>query len=50
MTREEKLRIEALCKAYDCSMDEFLDALENNIVCEQISIQIHFNKTGELPK
>lgn len=34
----------------DCCIEMLIDALQNNIVREQISIQVHYLKTGELPE
>ena len=38
-----------LCKNNDCDMPTLIDAVMSNVVSEQISIQIHYKKTGELP-
>jgi len=48
--RELLIRIMAIAERYECTPHEFLDACENNVVGEQISVQLHYCKTGELPK
>jgi len=47
MTRQA---LEGLCERNDCTMDQLIDALMSNVVSEQLSVQIHYNKTGELPQ
>ena len=42
--------LEGMCENNNCSMDDLIDAMMSNVVSEQISIQIHYNKTGELPE
>jgi DNA-binding Xre family transcriptional regulator len=44
MTRQA---LEILCNENNCTIDELVDALMNNIVAEQISIQIHYKKIGQ---
>lgn len=40
--------LKEIAKNNDCSMEELIDALMSNVVREQLSIQIKYNKTGEL--
>jgi len=47
MTRQA---LAELCAANGCTINELVDAMMANVVREQISIQINYNKTGELPK
>ncbi|HEX2959106.1 MAG TPA: hypothetical protein VHO70_19880 [Chitinispirillaceae bacterium] len=42
--------LQDICEQNDCTMDVLFEALTKNIVREQLSDQIHFQKTGELPK
>lgn len=49
-TKFEIQTLKDIAKNNDCTMEQLIDALMSNIVTEQISIQIHFNKTGELPQ
>ena len=49
MTREQKKRIENIADAFECSVDCLLDALECNVVSEQIGWQVRYQQTGKLP-
>jgi hypothetical protein len=40
--------IEEIAVLNECSFDDVIEALEKNVVREQLSIQLHFMKTGEL--
>jgi hypothetical protein len=48
ITKFEAETLRDLCINNDCDMETLFDALENNIVTEQLSIQIKYLKTGEL--
>ncbi len=41
--------IEEIADLNGCSFDDVIEALEKNIIREQLSIQLYFQKTGELP-
>ncbi|MDD5688599.1 MAG: hypothetical protein PHE88_12295 [Elusimicrobia bacterium] len=41
--------IEEIANLNGCSFDDVIEALEKNVIREQLSIQLHFQKTGELP-
>jgi hypothetical protein len=49
-TKFEIETLREICRENDCDMEMLIDALMNNIVSEQLSIQIYYIKTGELPQ
>jgi len=50
LTAFEKQTLREMCERNDCDMETLIDSLMCNVVSEQISIQIHYLKTGELPR
>lgn len=47
-----KFEIETLkniCFENDCTMEILIDAIMNNVVSQEISMQIRYLKTGKLP-
>jgi len=48
LSRMNREALEILCKNNECTMDELIDALMNNCVSEALSVQIEYNKTGEI--
>jgi hypothetical protein len=50
ISRFEAETLREICKNNDCGMDTLIDALMNNVVSQEISIQIEYLKTGKLPK
>lgn len=45
-----RLALEELCENNECTIDELINALMSNTVREELSVQIKYNKTGQLPE